>query len=111
MPKEPRPADPELTPELNNASQEDAGEQAQTLADEALGRASNFESGDTKKPKYDGIGEDDDDSTPDLVDTMNQLVSSGRIDMGAYLGERNDDDEEAGLGEQGLEDEGPRGAE
>ena len=111
MPQDPRPADPELTPEANNASQEDAGEQAQTVADEALGRASTFESGDTKKPKYDGIGDDDDDSTPDLVDTMNQMVSSGRIDMGAYLGERNDDDEEAGLGEQGLEDEGPRGAE
>ena len=111
MPQDHRPADPELTPEAHNASQDDAAEQAQTIADEALHRASAFETGDTEKPKYQGIGDDDEDSTPDLVDTMNQMVSSGRIDMGAYRGERNDDDEEAGLGEQGLEDDGPRGAE
>ena len=41
---------------------------------------------------------------PDLVDRMEQMVSSGRIDTDAFAGERNDDDEESPLGE--LADEG-----
>ena len=98
-------------PEAHNQSQDDAGEQAQTLADEALGRSSDFDFGDSEKPEYGGVSDTDGDSTPDLVDTMNQMVSSGHIDMGAFRGERNDDDEEDGLGEQGLEEGGPRGAE
>jgi hypothetical protein len=104
------PDNDELAPEAHNLSQYDEGEQAQTLADEARGRGSDFGEGDTEKPDHDGISDSDGDSTPDLVDTMNQMVSSGHIDMGAFRGERNDDDEEEGLGEQGLEDEGPRGA-
>ena len=95
-------ADDDLAPEAHNQSQDDAGDQAQTIADEALGRSSAFEFGDS---------DDDGDSTPDLVDTMNQMVSSGHIDMGAFLGERNDDDEEDGLGPQGIDDDTPRGAE
>jgi hypothetical protein len=98
-------------PEAHNKSQDDAGEQAQTLADEALDRGGDFDFGETEKPDYRSISDTDDDSTPDLIDTMNQMVSSGRIDMGAFRGERNDDDDEEGLGEQGLEDDGPRGAE
>ena len=97
-------------PEAHNQSQDDAGEQAQTLAEEALGRSSDFDTGDSEKPEYEGVSDTDGDSTPDLVDTMNQMVSSGHIDMGAFRGERNDDDEEDALGEQGLEDDGPRGA-
>jgi len=50
-------------------------------------------------------------STPDVVDHMNQMVRDGRIDMGAYRGERMDDDVEHGLGPQGLEDDFPRGIE
>ncbi|MAF62273.1 MULTISPECIES: hypothetical protein [Pseudomonadota] len=41
---------------------------------------------------------------PDLVDRMEQMVRSGRIDTDAFAGERNDDDEESELGE--LADEG-----
>ena len=100
------PAD--LPPETYNAEQDDAPQQAQTLADEALGRVSAFESGDSEKAPS---GLADDDSVPDLVDHMDQMVSSGRIDMSAYRGERSDDDEEGGLGEQGIEDDFPRGAE
>ena len=105
------PDNDELAPEAHNQSQDDEGEQAQTLAGEALGRGSDFGEGESEKPGYDGISDSDGDSTPDLVDTMNQMVSSGHIDMGAFRGERNDDDEEDALGEQGLEDGGPRGAE
>ena len=104
-------ADNDQAPEAHNQSQDDAGEQAQTLADEALGRESDFGEGESEKPEYDSISDTDGDSTPDLVDTMEQMVSSGHIDMGAFRGERNDDDEEDGLGEQGLEGDGPRGAE
>jgi hypothetical protein len=111
MPPNKRPAAADFAPEAHNQSQDDAGEQAQTLADEALGRGSDFGAGDSEKPDYTGFSDNDEDSTPDLVDTMNQMVSSGHIDMGAFRGERNDDDEEDGLGEQGIEDDRPRGAE
>ena len=104
-------AEDDLAPEAHNRSQDDAGEQAQTLADEAVGRSSAFDYGDSEKPQSTGFSDDDEDSTPDLIDTMNQMVSSGHIDMGAYLGERNDDDEEDGLGPQGIDDDTPRGAE
>lgn len=111
LPADRNAADNDQAPEAHNQSQDDAGEQAQTLADEALGRSSDFDFGDSEKPEYDRVSDTDGDSTPDLVDTMNQMVSSGHIDMGAFRGERNDDDEEDGLGEQGIEDGGPRGAE
>lgn len=97
-----------LPPEAHNPEQDDAPQQAQTLADEALGRAPVFEGGDSEKPP---AGLDEEGSAPDLVDHMNQMVSSGRIDMSAFRGERMDDDEEGGLGAQGLEDDFPRGAE
>ena len=96
--------DSDETPEAHNGSQDDEPEQAQTLADEALGRSSDFDYGESEKPEYDSVSDSDGDSTPDLIDTMNQMISSGRIDMGAFRGERNDDDEEDGLGDQGLED-------
>ena len=35
---------------------------------------------------------------------MRQMDSSGRIDLGAFDGERNDDDEEGMLGPQGEEE-------
>ncbi|CAA9324780.1 MAG: hypothetical protein AVDCRST_MAG90-1187 [uncultured Microvirga sp.] len=39
------------------------------------------------------------DDVPDLVDTMNQMVSSGHIDNGAFAGEPMHDDEEDRLGQ------------
>ncbi len=44
------------------------------------------------------------DDVPDLVETMEQMVRSGRIDNGAYAGEPQHDDEEDMLGD--TEDEG-----
>ena len=99
----------EATPEAHNQSQEDAADQAQTLADEALGRATTFDNEETKKV---GAGDEFESSAPDLVDTMNQMVTSGRIDMGAFAGERSDDDEAGTYGEAADEDEEfPHGAE
>lgn len=99
-------------PETRNTSQDDAPEQAQTLADEALGNDPAPDAGDSDRAPASGTDiADDAGSVPDLVDHMNQMVTGGRIDMGAYRGERNDDDVEGALGPQGEEDEGPRGAE
>lgn len=98
-----------LPPEARNPSQDDAADQAQTLADEATGRASAFEFGDSERAP--GPAGDDTGSMPDVVDHMNQMVSSGQIDMSAYRGERMDDDVEDGLGPDGMEDDFIRGAE
>jgi hypothetical protein len=87
-------------PEITNFSQdEDESEQAQSVADEEMdGEDDELGLSDTTKV---GTGEVDDD-VPDLVDHMREMVTSGRIDMGAYRGERNDDDEEDGLGPDGA---------
>jgi len=91
----------DLAPENRNSEQDDEDTQAQTLAEEALGRSSDdFGLDDTEKVS---TGEDSDD-VEDLVDHMNQMVRSGRIDNDAYRGERNDDDEEDLYGEDGEDD-------
>jgi hypothetical protein len=93
--------DPTLPPETDNSEQEDEDAQAQTVADEALGRSSSSEGlSDTEKVK----SGDETDDAQDLVDHMRQMETSGRIDMSAYRGERNDDDEEGMLGPDGDED-------
>ena len=93
--------DPDLAPELVNDEQEEESAQAQTLADEALDRATSvFGLEDSEKVS---TGDDSDD-VQDLVDHMNQMASSGRIDMDAYRGERNDDEEEGRYGEDAEEE-------
>lgn len=84
-----------LPPETVNAEQEDETTQAQTLADEALGRATSG-LGDIESQKV-RTG-DETDNVQDLVDHMKQMETSGRIDMSAFAGERNDDEEEGRYG-------------
>ena len=98
----------DLAPEAHNQEQDDEGAQAQTLADEVLGRRRDFAMSDSEKV---GGGDLLGANTPDLVDHMNQMASSGRIDMSAFRGERSDDDEEGFSGEEAIEDDSPRGAE
>ena len=95
----------EQAPELHNAEQDDEPEQAQTLADEALaGSAREPSPLDSIKP--DDEGEVMDDSSQDLIDKMRDMEQSGRIDMGAYRGEPNHDDEDETYGEEvDLDDE------
>ncbi|HUQ13889.1 MAG TPA: hypothetical protein VM055_06400 [Novosphingobium sp.] len=101
-------AERDLAPEAHNSEQDDEGSQAQTLADEALGRTgTSFGLSDSEKAP----GGAEDGGLPDLVDHMRQMETSGRIDMSAYRGERSDDDEEGTHGEQGREDDFPLGAE
>jgi len=100
-------ADHDLAPEAHNADQDDEPAQAQSLADEVRSGSDRLALGTERAPG----GEDDSGGMPDLVDHMNQMVTSGRIDMSAFRGERSDDDEEGMYGDAANEDETPPGAE
>lgn len=92
---------PDLAPELVNDEQEEESSQAQSVADEAIGRESSaFGLEDSEKAS---TGDETDD-VQDLVDHMVQMETSGRIDMSAYRGERNDDEEEGRYGEAAEEE-------
>ena len=85
-----------LAPETVNREQDDEPDQAQSVADQALEHSTSvFGLSDTEKVAND----DDTDGVQDLVDHMRQMESSGHIDMSAFRGERNDDDEEGRYGE------------
>ena len=99
----PSPAIPDAP--TDNNEQEDESAQAQTVADDVVrglanAQAQNEESehGGTTNPAQ--ITPDDEQ---DVVDHMEQMETSGVIDMDAYRGERNDDDETGMLGEGGME--------
>lgn len=85
-----------IAPELDNDEQRDA-DQAQDVADDALVVSTDLseESEHGGSPDRTALLPDD---VPDLVDTMNQMVTSGRIDNGAFVGEPIHDDEEDELG-------------
>lgn len=84
-----RPTD-ELAPETENAEQdEDAEEQAQTVTEEARNRATGQGLKDSEKVN----SGDPSDDEQDLVDRMRQMDRSGRIDMDAFEGEPNHDDD------------------
>lgn len=76
-----------------NPEQRDEEAQAQTVADQSLYRQTGaFE--DSEKAPGDRTAVMPDD-TPDLIDRMEQMVSSGRVDSGAFAGEPRHDDEES----------------
>jgi|EndMetStandDraft_8_1072994.scaffolds.fasta_scaffold197430_3 hypothetical protein len=89
--------------ENDNDEQRD-NDQAQDVTDDALALGNDpfveSEHGGTRNPA--AVMPDD---VPDLVDTMNQMVSSGRIDNGAYQGEPMMDDEEDRLGQTDSDDD------
>jgi hypothetical protein len=88
-------------PELVNREQEDEDAQAQTLADDAIRGDAMAETESVPSGNAAGIVPED---TQDVVDHMNQMERSGRIDMDAYRGERNDDDEAGSLGPRETDD-------
>lgn len=96
-----RPDD--LAPETVNDEQEDEDTQAQSVADEAIERDTAVQGlGDTEKVKGGIDGEDD---VQDIVDHMNQMDSSGTIDMSAFDGEETMDDFEGRYGKRNAADE------
>ena len=92
---------------INESQQDNAS--ANDVADEAM-RKDEDPSEDSEKGGSSGISVAPQDE-PDLVDRMDQMVSSGHIDLGAFAGERNDDDEESPLGElDPAENDSPGGS-
>jgi len=99
------PENPRHPPDINdpdeqNAEQEEAGSQAQDVAEDVLrhpwreregGKSSH---GDKADPAQ--ILPDD---TQDLVDHMTDMDRSGRIDMDAFEGEDNMNDEDGSIPE------------
>ncbi len=80
----------DLAPETHNDEQDDHRSQAQEVARDA--RSIDAEGSPTESGKGDNSSGLMNDSTQDLVDHMRDMESSGRIDMDAYRGETNHDD-------------------
>lgn len=80
--------DRDLPPEATNREQDDEDGQAHRVAADALHQ----DAGDPLSSIKHGESEILDDSSQDLVDHMRDMEESGRIDMDAYRGEPNMDD-------------------
>jgi hypothetical protein len=93
----------DLAPETHNDEQDDHLSQAQEIAEEARNQGGERSPLDSAKVG----GGIDDDSTQDLIDHMRDMEQSGRIDMGAYAGEENYDDNEDKYGEDNKPDDLP----
>ena len=76
-----------------NSEQAEAGTQAQDVAGEALTRAIDL-SEDSERGGRSNPAQIIPDDTEDLVEKMEAMNRSGRIDMDAYAGEPQMDDEE-----------------
>ena len=86
-------------PDVQNAEQDDEASQAQEVADEALKRGyrpHEGEGGSTHGGKTNPAQIIPDDAQ-DLVDVMEHMDSSGEIDMDAFEGEDNMDDEDGSI--------------
>ena len=80
-----------LAPETHNDEQDDHRAQAQEVAQQAeqLTPETRSPTESEKGPNQSGLMGD---STQDTIDHMRDMESSGRIDMDAYQGEPNHDD-------------------
>lgn len=83
----------DLAPETHNAEQDERGEQAQDVAEEALDPSVHVgggtESRKVPSPDYDNIS----GTETDLIDVMQNMEDTGVIDNGAFSGEPEHDDE------------------
>lgn len=79
-----------LAPETHNSEQDDEPGQAQTVAEQAKQPK---HTGEDKQTVKSGGAPIDGGSAQDLVDHMKAMDTSGRIDMSAYRGEPNHDDD------------------
>ena len=86
-----------LAPETHNDEQDDHRSQAQEVAEQAMGSsAQRSPTESAKDPNESGLMGD---STQDVIDHMRDMEGSGRIDMSAYAGEPNHDDDDDKYGE------------
>ena len=80
-----------------NDEQRDSGAQAQDVADDARVRSTGL-SEDSERGGRPNPAQIIPDDTPDLVERMEEMNRSGRIDNDAFAGEPQMDDEEDFLG-------------
>ena len=94
-----------LPPEAHNDEQDPTGEQAQDVAGDARREdsrtSSPLESTKPESADYDPAP----DSTGDLIDEMRRMEGEGRIDMSAFAGEPNHDDEPETYGGETTDDD------
>ena len=83
----------DLAPENHNDEQIDRDNQAQTVSEDAQALTQDVRS-PTESTKNEPASNILGNSTQDVVDRMRDMESSGRIDMDAYAGEPNHDDNE-----------------
>ena len=86
-----------------NSEQSDAGAQAQDVADDARFRFTDL-SEDSERGGRPNRAQIIPEDTPDLVERMEEMNRSGRIDTDAFAGEPQMDDEEDSLGGTEQED-------
>jgi hypothetical protein len=100
-PESPEDRQANLAPETHNDEQDDHLSQAQRVAEDARNKDDWSSPLDSEKV----AGGVEDDSTQDLIDHMRDMGQSGRIDMSAYAGEPNMDDNEDKYGEDNKIDD------
>lgn len=87
------PTDPEAEDDVAGNAEQREPTQAQGIAEEALhGQPGDEDDAFASTKAHGGLGIAGDDDLLDTVDQMKQMVSSGRIDMGAFEGEPMMDD-------------------
>lgn len=87
-----------------NSEQAEAGTQAQDVADDAIVRSTDL-SEDSERGGRPNPAQIIPDDTEDLVEKMEAMNRSGRIDMDAYAGEPQMDDEEDIYGQTDSDDD------
>ena len=98
----PRISNDDIAPDIDNDERREP-DQAQDVADDAM----NLDADPSEESEHGGRANPAaiiPDDVPDLVDTMNQMVASGRIDNGAFVGEPIDRDED-GYGQTDDDDD------
>lgn len=96
----PDPRD-DIAPETVNNEQQDAETQAQSVTDAAMARSTSVLGLDETEKVPGGLDPVD---TPDLVDHLKQMDTSGTIDMSAFANEETHDDLENRYGRDDAAD-------
>ncbi|MBO9576321.1 MAG: hypothetical protein J7494_11325 [Sphingobium sp.] len=102
--RKPVPAGDINDPDRDNAEQNETGTQAQDVAEDALENPADARGdAETEHGGRTNPAQIIPDDAQDLVDHMKDMNRSGRIDMGAFDGEDNMDDEDGSVPDYGGE--------